>query len=81
MALVNPNVKDSGPAQTAPVGSSPHAPQGKDATLQQDPDLYRAQELVSLHQNIKARYSNSGLDAELLDSRKNVKQVLAALNE
>ncbi|KIV90898.1 hypothetical protein PV10_05502 [Exophiala mesophila] len=45
-----------------------------------DSDLQKAQELVSLHYDIKVGISESGLDPELLESRRRVHQVLADLD-
>lgn len=46
-----------------------------------DSDLQRADELVSLHQNVKLKHIESGPDAELLEARQAVTRVLASLND
>lgn len=45
-----------------------------------DTDLQRADELVSLHQNVKLKHIESGPDAELSEARRAVSRVLASLN-
>jgi len=44
-----------------------------------DPDLHRAQELVSLHYDVKVNHLRSGLDPELVEARRRVDEVLASL--
>lgn len=46
-----------------------------------DSDLQRADELVSLHQNVKLKHIESGPDVELLEARQAVSRVLASLND
>jgi len=46
-----------------------------------DSDLQRADELVSLHLNVKLKHIESGPDAELLEARQAVSRVLASLND
>lgn len=46
-----------------------------------DKDLQRAEELVSLHQNVKLKHIQNGQDRELLQSRQAVQAVLASLNK
>lgn len=44
-----------------------------------DEDLRRADELVSLHQNVKLRHIQAGPDQDLLQARQAVQAVLASL--
>lgn len=44
-----------------------------------DEDLRRADELVSLHQNVKLKHIQAGPDRELLQARQAVQAVLASL--
>lgn len=44
-----------------------------------DEDLRRADELVSLHQNVKLKHMQAGPDRELLQARQAVQAVLASL--
>ena len=46
-----------------------------------DSDLHRAEELISLHQNVKLKHIQSGPDAELLEARQAVSRVLASLGD
>jgi hypothetical protein len=46
----------------------------------QDPDIQRANELVSLHYAVKVKHRQSGLDEELLWAREKVNDVLRALS-
>lgn len=46
---------------------------------QRDKDLQRADELVSLHQNVKLKHIQDGQDQELLRGRQAVQAVLASL--
>ena len=43
-------------------------------------DLQRAQELVSLHYDVKVKYRETGPDAEFVRAGRNVDTVVAALN-
>jgi len=45
-----------------------------------DGDLQRAEELVSLHQNVKMKHIVNGPDADLAEARRAVSRVLASLN-
>lgn len=51
----------------------------QDATKTTDQDLQRADELVSLHQNVKLKHIQTGQDQELLQARQVVQSVLASL--
>lgn len=53
--------------------------QDLDAVPQVDPDLQRAQELVSLHYNVKVNHLRSGLDPETIEARRRVDEVMAVL--
>jgi len=54
---------------------------GQDSTEKTvDTDLQRADELVSLHQDVKLKHIENGPDAELLEARRAVSRVLASLN-
>lgn len=44
-----------------------------------DPELHRAQELVSLHYDVKVSHLRSGLDPELVQARRRVDDIVAAL--
>ena len=44
-----------------------------------DPDLQRADELVSLHYDVKVKYLGSGPDPELVQAGRDVDKVLGAL--
>lgn len=44
-----------------------------------DQDLTRANELMLLHQDVKLKHIESGLDPELLNARSEVRKVLASL--
>ncbi len=59
------------------------APVDKQTDIKQsiDSDLQRADELVSLHQNVKLKRIQSGPDAELLEARQAVKTILTALSD
>ena len=46
-----------------------------------DSDLQRAEELVSLHQNVKLKHLETGPDAELVKARQAVSRVLESLNQ
>ena len=45
----------------------------------EDPDLKRANEIVSLHNDVKVKHLESGLDYEIIQARRDVEKVLAAL--
>lgn len=47
---------------------------------ERDQDLQRADELVSLHYDVKLKYIDSGPDPELVKARRDVDNVVAALN-
>ena len=47
---------------------------------QRDEDLQRAQELVSLHYDVKLKYLETGPDPELVKAGKDVDEVVAALS-
>lgn len=49
------------------------------AKSESDPDMQRADELVSLHYNVKVHHLNSGLDPEILEARRRVEEVINAL--
>lgn len=49
------------------------------ASTVQDEDLRRADELVSLHQNVKLKHIQAGPDQDLLQARQAVQAVLASL--
>lgn len=53
----------------------------KAVTSQRDKDLQRADELVSLHQNVKLKHIQNGQDQELLQGRQAVQAVLASLTK
>jgi len=44
-----------------------------------DPDLARASTLISLHQSVKMKYQEEGLDEELGQARMDVQRVLGSL--
>jgi len=46
-----------------------------------DSDLQRAEELTSLHQDVKLKHIERGPDAELLEARQAVSRVLASLGD
>lgn len=46
---------------------------------QVDPDLHRAEKLVSLHYDVKVNHLKFGLDPELIEARRRVDEVMAAL--
>lgn len=46
-----------------------------------DNELQRAEELVSLHQNVKLKHLETGPDAELLEAKQAVSRVLESLNQ
>lgn len=73
LALVKPSIGQDGVHSS--LDPSPSTYKGPP-----DTDLQKAQELVSLHYDVKVRISESGLDPELLDSRRRVNQVLADLD-
>jgi hypothetical protein len=43
------------------------------------PDMDRAAKLISLHQSVKLRYQDEGLDEELGKARSDVQRVMASL--
>ncbi len=55
-------------------------PQMSGMDLQRDLDLQRADELVSLHYDVKLKYSEIGTDQELEKAGRDVDNVAAALN-
>jgi hypothetical protein len=48
-------------------------------TENSDPDLQRANDLISLHYGVKVKYMENGLDPELLQARREVANVLSQL--
>lgn len=54
-------------------------PQSASSEEQLDPDLARASALITLHQSVKVKYEESGLDEELLQGREDVRRVLESL--
>lgn len=44
-------------------------------------DVRRANELISLHYNVKVKYLKSGLDSELVQARRDVDRVVAILQK
>ncbi|KEF61811.1 uncharacterized protein A1O9_03381, partial [Exophiala aquamarina CBS 119918] len=84
IALVNPDVrfenKEDLPALSPAQKSEAKAPsQSGSAPQDDDPDLQRAQELVSLHYAVKVNHLRSGLDPELVEARRRVHEIVAAL--
>lgn len=51
----------------------------KDVSRPTDKDLQRADELVSLHQNVKLKHLQNGQDQDLLQGRHAVQAVLVSL--
>lgn len=50
------------------------------ATHEVDPDLERAATLIALHNAVKLRYQETGLDEELGQARGEVQKVLGSLS-
>lgn len=63
-----------------PPPSQPTQPQqtqpSSSAAVGSDPDLRRAEELVSLHYNVKIKYRDTGRDPELVRAGDEVERVL-----
>lgn len=85
MALVKPDVavgdtKAHDPSlQLDRKSADQPTSQNLNAETQVDPDLQRAQELVSLHYNVKVNHVRSGLDPETIEARRRVDEVMAVL--
>ncbi|OAL19807.1 hypothetical protein AYO22_09334 [Fonsecaea multimorphosa] len=84
IALVKPSVITTGDVTLQPPaksdGTNGHSMQPPPPEYQNDHDLQRANELVSLHYDVKLNYMETGPDAELVQAGKDVDQVLAALS-
>jgi len=89
IALVRP-ATETPPNEIDPVSSSqaedsqpesqPQSRHRPTTDAQPDPDLQRANELVSLHYDVKMKYLESGLDPELVQAGKEVDEVISALS-
>lgn len=77
---MKPDVSETNdsPSAHAHQNSEP-ASQKLNAKSEPDPDMQRADELVSLHYNVKVHHLNSGLDPEILEARRRVEEVINAL--
>ncbi|KAI1617813.1 hypothetical protein EDD37DRAFT_240215 [Exophiala viscosa] len=84
IALVKPannTFRTSGePSEQSSNGKVPLVNQPASKIADSDPDLQRANELVSLHYDVKVKYLQNGPDPELLQARKEVAEVLYALD-
>lgn len=85
MRLVSVHKVGEQPSVTDPLSSmkdsTTSGPLTADAR-RQDVDLKRANDLVSLHHDVKVRYSeDGGLDEEVLAARRRVSRVLASLGQ
>ncbi|OAP56795.1 hypothetical protein AYL99_08907 [Fonsecaea erecta] len=84
IALVKPSVITTGDGTNLPQASSdatnghPRQPLPEE---QRDQDLQRANELVSLHYDVKLKYIETGPDPELVHAGKGVDCVIAALSK
>lgn len=56
-----------------------HSGEAYEGSTNADEDLRRADELVSLHQNVKLKHIQAGPDRELLQARQVVQAVLTSL--
>ncbi|KAK5064927.1 hypothetical protein LTR84_000761 [Exophiala bonariae] len=59
---------------------SVHTDQKSSATSDIDRDLQRAEELVLLHYDVKVKHLKSGLGPEIIEARRRVDEVMAALS-
>ncbi|KAK4940100.1 hypothetical protein LTR10_019729 [Elasticomyces elasticus] len=83
IALVKPfnNTSITSGELSSTNGKVPSASQSSSSTTADlDPDLQRANELVSLHYDVKVKYLQEGPDPELLQARKDVEGVVYALD-
>lgn len=86
IALVKPANNTSSnygePSQQSGDTEAPPASQVSStrASADLDPDLQRANELVSLHYDVKMKYLQNGPDPEFIKARKDVEGVLYDLN-
>ncbi|KAL2428916.1 hypothetical protein ABEF95_003343 [Exophiala dermatitidis] len=82
VALVKPAGSRSVDSKEAACGNPEASPPAASAEPEQslDPDLQYANELVSLHYDVKVNYLKRGADPDLIQAAKNVDQVLSALN-
>ncbi|KIW26818.1 uncharacterized protein PV07_06622 [Cladophialophora immunda] len=84
IALVKPHVittgdvTDRAPAKSDDTNGQPVQPPPPED--QHNQDLQRANELVSLHYNVKLKYLETGPDPELVQAGEDVDQVIAALS-
>ena len=65
------------PAPNSPATESTKS----DAKSTSDPDLQRANDLVSLHYAVKVKHQESGLDEDFLQARRDVSRVISWLTE
>ncbi|KAG9777503.1 hypothetical protein ABEF93_000707 [Exophiala dermatitidis] len=82
VSLVKPARSTSVDSKETASDNHEASPPGASAEPQQslDPDLQYANELVSLHYDVKVNYLQRGADPDLIQAEKNVEQVLSALN-
>ena len=67
------------PLEQTGTGRVPSVNQQSSTAADSDQDLQRANELVSLHYDVKVKYLQNGPDPELLRARKEVEGVIYAL--
>ncbi|KIX10318.1 uncharacterized protein Z518_01400 [Rhinocladiella mackenziei CBS 650.93] len=80
IALVKPDMGTATDERNALSSQRETSGKPSSAETPLDPDLQRANELVSLHYEVKVKYLETGPDPELIQAAKDVDQVLSALN-
>ncbi|EXJ80191.1 hypothetical protein A1O1_08333, partial [Capronia coronata CBS 617.96] len=78
VALVKP--ADLGPTTPSGETGGESSPHGSPTQTSPDADLQHANELVSLHYDLKVKYLEMGPDPELVQAERQVDQVISALN-